>query len=85
MAVFSLIQSIISEVNNEVELGILIFLSDFFFFKGGCYSREKYLNKIGRFNGVRITFLFHSLPLSAGIQELWGLCRLAVSIVILFI
>lgn len=33
MAVFSLIQSIISEVNNEVELGILIFLSDFFFLK----------------------------------------------------
>ena len=30
MAVFSLIQSIISELNNEVELGILIFLSDFF-------------------------------------------------------
>lgn len=45
MAVFSLIQSIISELNNEVELGILIFLSDFFFFKGGCYSKEKYLKQ----------------------------------------
>lgn len=44
MAVFSLIQSIISELNNEVELGILIFLSDFFF-KGGCYSKEKYLKQ----------------------------------------
>ena len=84
MAVFSLIQSIISELNNEVELGILIFLSDFFL-KVVATAKKNIWNKIGRFNGVRINLLFHSLPLSAGIQELWGLCRLAVSIVILFI